>query len=206
MTDEPNNTRAAFGASVRCFVEMLERVPADAWDKPGLGEWSVREVAAHVVRMLDRAVEYSAQPAPVDTESAAAYYLRAMSTPGVNELIAERARESVGLLGADPAASARSIGERTLAAMEALDAVATATTPFGTVGITNYLATRVLEATLHTLDIARAAGIAVTPPPDALGLTLRLLADIAAARGDGDALALALSGRAPLPGGYNVLG
>ena len=205
MTDDLNSTRAAFAASVGCFVETLERVPGDAWDKPGLGEWSIREVAAHVVRMLERAIEYSAQPAPVDTESAAAYYLRAMSTPGVHARITKGARESVGLLGAHPAASARAIGERTLAAMDALDAGASAVTPFGTVGITNYLATRVLEVALHTLDVARAAGITVALPPDALAFTLRLLADIAAARGNGDALALALSGRAPLPGGYNVL-
>ena len=205
MADDLDSAKGAFRASVRCFVETLERVPADAWDRPGLGEWSIRELAAHVVRMLERIPEYAAQPAPVDTESAAAYYLRAMSTPGVNERIAKGARESVGLLGADPAAAARAIGERTLAAMDALDAEASASTPFGTVGITNYLATRVLEVALHTLDVGRAAGVAVALPPDAVGFTLRLLADIAAARGDGDTLALTLSGRTPLPGGYSVL-
>ena len=205
MPDDLNSAREAFRASVRCFVETLERVPADAWDKPGLGEWSIRELTAHVARMLTLAVEYTAQPAPVDTESAAAYYLRAMSTPGVNERIAERARESVGLLGADPVAAARAIGEQALAGMDARDAGASAVTPFGTVGITNYLATRVLEVALHTLDIARAAGIPVALPPDALAFTLRLLADIAVARGDGAELALALSGRAPLPDDYSAL-
>ncbi|MDE2765278.1 MAG: maleylpyruvate isomerase N-terminal domain-containing protein [Chloroflexota bacterium] len=205
MPHDLTSAREAFREAVGQFVETLERVPDDAWDKPGLGEWSIRELAAHVVRMLDRIPEYTAQHAPVDTESAAAYYLAAMSTPNVNAQIAERARESVALLGGDPAAAARAIGERTLAALDALDAEASAATPFGTVGIADYMATRILEIVVHTLDLACAAEVAVAPAPAALGATLRLLADIAVARGDGAALALALSGRAPLPDGYSAL-
>ena len=205
MSDDLGSVREAFRASVRQFVETLELVPFDAWDKPGLGEWTVRELAAHVARMIDRTAEYAGQPALVDTESAAAYYLRAMSTPGVNEQIAERARESVGLLGGDPSAAVRAIGKRTLAVIDALDAEASATTPFGTVQITNYLATRVLEVTLHTLDIAHATGVPATLPRAALAITLGLLGQIAIEHGDGAAVALALSGRQPLPDGYSAL-
>lgn len=203
MHSGTKRSKEAFQESVLQFAEVVEQIPEGAWEQPGLGSWSVRELVAHTVRIIDRTAAYAGVSGPVDTKSAAAYYVRAMSTPGVNEAIAERARASVGLLGDDPARAARTIGERTLAVVAALDDDASAVTPFGTLRVADYLPTRILEVVLHTLDIARAVGIAVVPARSALSVTLSLLAEMAAEHGDGEAVALALSGRQPLPDGYS---
>ena len=206
VPDRSQRTREAFRDSVHQFVETVERVPPDAWEEPGLGVWTVRELVAHVVRIVDRTAVYAGQEAPVDTESAAAYYLRALSTLGGSAMVAERARQSVGLLGDDPAAAARAIGERTLAAIDALDDDVSVASPFGTLRLVDYLPMRILELVLHTLDIGRAVGVRVTPSPSAARITLGLLGELALERGEGPAVLLALSGREALREGYSVLG
>ena len=206
MPSETKSCREAFQESVRQLVEVVEQIPEDAWERVGLGSWNVRELVAHIVRIIDRTAAYAGAPGTVDTESAAAYYVHAMSRPGANEAIAARARASVGLLGDDPARAARTIGERTLAVVGTLDDDAPVVTPFGTLRLADYLPTRILEIVLHTLDVARAVGISVVPARSALTVTLSLLAEIAVEHGDGVAVALALSGRQPLPDGYSPFG
>ena len=203
MHPDTKSSREAFQESVRQFVEVVEQIPEHAWEREGLGSWSVRELVAHVVRIIDRTAAYARVSGTVDTESAATYYVHAMSSPGVNEAIAARARASVGLLGDDPARAARTIGEGTLAVVDTLDGDAAVVTPFGTMRLANYLPTRILEVVLHTLDVARAVGISVVPTRSALSVTLSLLAEIAVEHGDGVAVVLALSGRQPLPDGYS---
>ena len=53
MQDRSGEIRNTFRESVQQFVDVVERKPPDAWDKPGLGEWTVRELVAHVVGMID---------------------------------------------------------------------------------------------------------------------------------------------------------
>ena len=205
MQDRSGEIRNAFRESVQQFVNVVERIPSDAWDKPGLGEWTVRELVAHVVAMIEGIAAYAGPPAPPDAESAGAYYVQAMSKPRIHEQITERAREHVSLLGNDPAKASRAIADQTLAAIEVLgDAVSMATLP-GTVRLVDYLPTRVLEIVIHTLDVAHAAEVSIEPTRNALAVTVALLGEIAVERGDGAIAMLALSGRRALPDGFNVL-
>lgn len=188
------------------LVDVIERVPPDGWDKPGLGEWTIRELAAHVISALESPAVYEEHNGPPAAESAAAYYIQAMSSPRVHEEVAERARESAALFGDNPTEAARATAARTLQVIEALDDDAPVVTTIGVVRLVDYLPTRALEAVIHTLDIADAAGVSVTPEQDALTVSLALLSEIAVEHGDGTMLALALSGRRGLPEGFNVLG
>ena len=205
MQNPSGEIRNAFRESVQQFVDVVERISPDAWDKPGLGEWTIRELVAHVVGMIDGIAAYAGPPAPFGAESATAYYVQAMSTPRIHEQITERARERVSLLGDDPAKAARAIADRTLAAIEVLDDAVPMVTPFGTLRLVDYLPTRVLEVVIHTLDVAHIAEVSVEPTRNALAVTLALLGEIAVERGDGAIAMLALSGRRALPGGFNVL-
>ena len=101
MRDQATGIRNAFRESVLQFVAVIERAPPDAWDKPGLGEWSIRELVAHVFGAMDGPTVHAEQGRPVAAESAAGYYVQAMSSPRVHEEVAERARESAELLGDD---------------------------------------------------------------------------------------------------------
>ena len=188
------------------FVGAVDRIPPSVWDKPGLGIWTVRELVAHVVRIIQRTAVYAEQSAPIDTESGAAYYSRALSTPNVSDLIAERARASVALLGDSPKEAAHVIATQTLETIGGMDDEASVATPFGTLRLIDYLATRTLELVLHTLDLSRAAQFPVETSRTALTSTLDLLIAIAIERGDGTAVVLALSGRQTLPDDFNLLG
>ena len=206
MQDRAIEIRNAFRESSLQLVDVLERVPADAWERPGLGEWTIRELAAHVLRGLDRPVVFEAGDGAVAAESAAAYYVLAMSSPTIHEEVAERARQSAASFGDDLPEAARAIVARSVGAVEALGDDAAVTTTIGAVRLVDYLPTRILEVVIHTLDVAEAAGVAFEPGHDALRVSLALLGEIAVEHGDGAALALALSGRRSLADGFNVLG
>jgi hypothetical protein len=73
--------RRVFLAAAAAFVELVERVPADRWDGPGLGVWNVRELTGRTVSAGLRGVLTSlARPAErCDMPSAAGYYALARS-------------------------------------------------------------------------------------------------------------------------------
>ena len=206
MNDRNADIRNAFRESIQQFVEVVERVPSGAWDRPGLGEWSIRELVGHVVGGIDGVVAYAGHLTPVAAEGAAAYYVQAMSSPRVHEEVAERARIRAASFGENPVEAVRAVVARMLDAVDALDDAAPVTTTVGPVRLVDYLPTRVLEIVTHTMDVSNAAGVPVETSREALTVTLALLSDIAVAHGDGVALAMALSGRRSLPEGFNVLG
>ena len=200
------SVKSAFSEAVQQLVEVVGRIPSESWEKPGLGEWTVRELLSHVVGAVEAPVASAGQARAIDLDGAAEYYISAMASPSIHQEVAERARQGVERLGDDPASALRAVADRTLAAIEEFADDAPMSTSVGTVRLVDYLPTRILEVVVHTLDIADAAGVSVEPPPDALSVSLALLGDIAVRQGDGAMLALALSGRRSLPEGYNVLG
>ena len=72
----------------------------------------------------------------------------------------------------------------------------------GQMTLVEYLATRVVEAGVHTLDLQRATGQFLELHPDTSAVAIAVLTELAPAT----TLILALTGRAPLPAGFNALG
>ena len=206
MQDRAIEIRNAFRESALQFVGVLERVQPDAWENPGLGEWTIRELVAHVLKTFDGPADFAELDGAPAADSAAAYYVLAMSSPRIHEEVAEGARERATSLGDDLADAARGIVARTLDAVDALEDSAPVATTVGAIRVVDYLPTRVVEIVIHTQDIAAAAGVVFEPSHDALTVSLALLGEIAVEHGDGVALAMALSGRGSLPEGFNVLG
>lgn len=80
----------------------------------------------------------------------------------------------------------------------------TVSTPFGRMRLADYLATRALELTVHSADLARALGIDLPAETRAASVpALRLCAELATDATAADALA-ALTGRS-LTGTFSVL-
>ncbi|MGZ4718749.1 MAG: hypothetical protein ACXWCB_18830, partial [Acidimicrobiales bacterium] len=77
----------------------------------------------------------------------------------------------------------------------------------GTLSLADFLATRVVERTIHTLDLTVALDLADTelaePPEPAARVSLIVLAAMAATPSS-SVLLRALTGRATLPRGFNV--
>ena len=49
-------------AAARAVADLVRRIPPDAWDGPGLGEWSMRDLVGHTSRSLVTVIEYFARP------------------------------------------------------------------------------------------------------------------------------------------------
>jgi uncharacterized protein (TIGR03083 family) len=158
----------------RCLSEA-------AWtDASGLGDWHVRELYAHVSRGVTTLANLMAQPVAGDAElpHAAAYFaaLRPLGDGGAKQvaaIAAEWASQPVDVLVGDfdaPASAA-------LGAVRANGNVVVNTIA-GSMRVHDYLLTRVLEATVHLLDLRRAVADAPGVPEDALRRTVDVLTDL----------------------------
>lgn len=212
---DPRTAAAAqdFVSAATAFVQTLTAVPQEGWDRPGLGEWSIRSLAGHTARALVTVSDAVATPAATrDHDSAVAYYQAVLSVPSVAELnaaVARRGVEAGRQLGDDPVGTVEGWLRNARAAIETTDPDAVVTTRAGGMRLRDYLPTRSFELVVHTLDLTAALedlGVRTGPlPAPAVQSTLRLAADIAAATGQGVPLLRALTGRGSLPAGFSVV-
>ncbi|CAA9392688.1 MAG: FIG00822982: hypothetical protein [uncultured Propionibacteriaceae bacterium] len=202
---EPRQTYALAAAG---FVELVERLPGDRWEAPGLGVWDLRALVGHTSRALVTADSYLDRPASAeDITSPEAYFLAAAQSGGRADptAVAERGRQAGAALGDDIAASVLTLAERVLSrVVEAGDPVIE--TIAGGMRLSTYLPTRTFELVVHSFDIAAAAEVA--PPTfgaDVLAEVAALAARVGVGRGQAADVILALTGRRPLPAEFSVL-
>ncbi len=197
--------REAFQQAAGFFLQVVEQVPGDRWDAPALGVWTVQELVDHTCRALTTIETYSATPAGrMEMERPVDYFMRALERTGGDE-IADRGRAAGRDLGSDPVAIVRQTITRVLDGLERTLDEAILGVPVGGMRLIDYLPTRIFELTIHTLDIASATGLALEPPDAPMKITLQLLVDRAMGLGQGPALALATTGRRPLPEGFSLV-
>lgn len=176
------------------------------WDRPGLGEWTVRELVAHGGRAFKTVSEYIEGEVkdPTRIESAAQYFriVLAEATPHVH--IAARARTEAAAEADWVAAT-----DRLWAASELVVSNVPPDTDLhlfvGEMALDQYLATRVVELVVHGTDLSQAIGIPSAPPAVASRVALAVLADLASASSLGAVVRLLTGRPAALPLA-NVLG
>lgn len=195
-----------FTSAATAFADLVARIPDTGWDRPGLGDWDLRALVGHTARSLVTVSSYLRAPAERENVTGPAHYYAlirdyAADTAGV----LERGRAAGRDLGAEPAARVAELADGALADLAgAADPLITVIGGMG-IRLSNYLPTRVFELTVHGLDIARATGLAFTPPDEALRSAAVLAAQIAALTGQGEPVLLALTGRGSLPAGFSVV-
>ena len=148
---------------------------------------------------LDKPCEAAEMARPVE------HYLGVAATLGHPAMMTAQCRKAGQPPGLEPGAPVRATAERVLARVgqEADDALLA--TPVGGMRLIDYLPSRVLELTVHTLDILAATGSSREAPPSAATVSLRLMADLAVERDRATVLLGSLTGRYPLPPTFNVL-
>ncbi len=173
----------------------------------------MRSLAGHAGRSILTVEEYLSAPAPphaapADAES---YFLSISGTgtdaPAVDhDAVAQRGVDAGLLLGDAPAASVRAALERTVRLLDAApDDRIVSVLQDRSIRLDEYLRTRVFELVVHSLDLARATGIALRLPATAIEDSAALAARIAARGGHGETLLLALTGRTQLSDGFSVV-
>jgi uncharacterized protein (TIGR03083 family) len=194
---------ATYLEAARHFREVLAGIPDSAWDEPGLGDWSVRTLAGHTSRALITVLTYLERPAQnIDVGSTAEYYsgLDFTSSPDITA----RAVAAGEDLGSKPVETV----DRLLAQLENVVPVVSdrvIETIAGGMRFSDYLPTRIFELAVHSLDLAAACGVPASLSSEVESAAMKVAVEIAAARGEGSLLLLALTGRTTLPPGYSVV-
>jgi uncharacterized protein (TIGR03083 family) len=204
-TREWQAEREAYGQAAGWFVRVAQAVDG-GWDRPGLGEWTVRDLVGHTSRALLTVDSYLSQPAAAaDVASPIDYFVAVSAAPGSAAAVAERGRQAGAALGDQPAAAVADMAERVLSRVAGAEPDELMTTPAGGIRLADYLPTRTFELTVHTCDLAAAVGAEQTVPEGAATVTAGLIGALAARTGRAAPLLLATTGRGPLPDGYSVL-
>lgn len=201
------SSAALFFHSATAFHDLVTRIPDEQWEAPGLGEWTVRSLVGHTTRAILTVESYLLldDPGFPNVPDAENYYARVYREFTDPVAVAARGVEAGIWLGDEPA---RQVADALARAMELIDAAPQERiVSIGGLGIAlgEYLRTRVFELMVHSIDIGRATGLPHGQPADALIATLQLASGVAAARGDGELLLLALTGRGTLPQGFTVV-
>jgi Mycothiol maleylpyruvate isomerase N-terminal domain len=201
-------TVTTFASAARSFAGLVRRIPGEAWDGPGLGDWDLRALVGHASRSLITVSTYLQAPAErEDVATPQDYYVgiaEYVATVGA-EAITERGRQAGRDLGDDPLRTIDGLVERVLG--ELAGAGNPLIEVIGGLGVRlhTYLPTRTFELAVHSLDIARAAGLSLELPSDVLDEASVLATRIALATDRGDELLLALTGRTALPPEFSVV-
>lgn len=205
----PAEIRTAFRDGSDFLLNTIESVPNDVWSQPALGEWNVRELSVHACRAWLTTLQYSGETTELTIYSPAEYYVAVSKMgPDVHAQVAERARENaVSVDDPIPTYAAGLSGEvARLVANTSDDQVLSSFA--GGIRFIDYLPTRVLELTVHGIDVCDAIGAEAHVPPSAMAASLELLGQISAARlaaAEATDLVRALTGRAPFLSDLNVL-
>lgn len=198
-----NDPRATFTLAAHAFADLVDRIPANAWTGPGLGDWDLRALVGHASRSPITVMTYL--PMVADTEAVgntAEYYAAAATMMAADPAaVTERGRQAGQALGDDPAGTVRDLVTNCLRTLDATADDPVIHTIVGGMRLSRYLVTRSFELVVHGLDIAAATGIDFDPPPPALAESLHLAVDVALDSGAGPALLLSLTGRGSLPDG-----
>ncbi|MEV6850483.1 maleylpyruvate isomerase N-terminal domain-containing protein [Actinoplanes sp. NPDC051411] len=204
--------RRAFRSAAVSFADLIARVPAESWDDPALGDWTLRELAGHATSSGLRQV-----PAVLDTPaeeigraSSEDYWLLARVVPAdvlaaARKASSEDALANAEALRGDPAGV---VGDLVGQATQALGRVADddlVATPAGGMRVRDWIPTRTFELVVHGLDVARAAGVELFLGPEVYAEAAAQAARSAAMAGDGPAVLRALTGRAPLPPAFTII-
>jgi uncharacterized protein (TIGR03083 family) len=200
---DPAQVRDAFEQAAASFLDTVRAVPDDAWGRPALGAWNVRELTAHALRAFTTIETYLGAAPTIDRPLADAieYYTTVLADPGVHAQVLDRGRQA-GRELTDPTGMSETIAARVLAQVAGTADDEVVHTFAGQITLSEYLATRVVELAVHTLDLQRATGQRVALHTDTSAVVLQVLTEL----GHAEAMILALTGRAALPDGFNVLG
>ena len=146
----PEVVRNAFTQASDQFVATSALIARDQWDRPGLGEWSIRDLVGHTSRSLLTVEAYLEKGgASVDLHDPVAYFRAILGDLADDAAVAERGRQAGAALGEDPADAVRVIASRVVPVVERAADDAVVGTPWGGMRLIDYLPTRVFELSIH---------------------------------------------------------
>jgi hypothetical protein len=200
------DVRESFLRAAESFAALVDQLPVDRYDGPGLGVWDLRALVGHASRSLVTVLTYLDRPAPsAALGSAVDYYAQGVLAAIDPAAVAERGRAAGAALGDDPAAAFRTLVTSVGGRLPGYRDDYVMETVAGPMRLVDYLPTRTFELVVHGLDVARATGLVASYDEEVLAGAAALGARVAVRTGRGAEVLLALTGREPLPTGFSVV-
>jgi uncharacterized protein (TIGR03083 family) len=201
------NIITTFGQSAEAFLGMVEQIEPQQWELPGLGNWNVRSLAGHTARAILTVENYLLQEEPSDITIPAAedYYGSVFSQFTDAAAVEKRGVLAGEWLASDPVGQVSAAIGRAKALIDAQPPNRIVSIGGMGILISEYLRTRVFELVVHSIDLSRATGIRADLPESGVASATALAAGITVARGRGQDLLLALTGRASFPADFSVV-
>ncbi|MEV8031354.1 sterol carrier family protein [Streptomyces sp. NPDC002742] len=182
-TYDPAKIRAAVLAQFGNVREGVRALSEEQLARPaGLGDWSVRELAAHITMAVGAVSRHLDLPAPAAKELALLDWPFGTASRAGNIADGTRAlaEEHPDLDALYTDSVARITGHLATAPDDRLLGV-----PAGAMTLADFLVTRTVELVVHTDDLNRAAGTDIPFDRQALAACTRLLADTLAVKAPG---------------------
>ncbi|WP_329120366.1 maleylpyruvate isomerase family mycothiol-dependent enzyme [Streptomyces sp. NBC_01465] len=181
---DPAKTRAAVLAQFGLVRTAVESLTPDQLALPTrLGDWTVRELAAHLTMAVGTISRNLDEPAPEKAE------LALLEWPFATATRAGQISEDTRALAAstEPAALYEQTAARIADRLPAAPDDRIVTTRVGPMVLADFLVTRCVELVVHTDDLNDATGLDIPYDRQALAACTRLLADALAAKSPGGA-------------------
>lgn len=199
--------RRDYASAGEALVTAAAAVPVDAWEQPGLGDWTVRDLVGHAGRSFVTVSEYLVGGVghAVELEHPFDYARVVPLVTGDLAAVTERGRAAGRALGENPVAALARLRARAVEDVAAHPDDAPCSTMAGVMRLADYLPSRIFELIVHTDDLRRAIGLPGEAPVGARVVALAFAAGLA---GENERYAVALralTGREPLPPGYSVM-
>ncbi|MFF3336221.1 sterol carrier family protein [Streptomyces sp. NPDC002888] len=183
-TYDPARTRAAVLAQFGNVRQAVATLTPEQLELPTrLGEWTVRDLAAHIGMSLGAVIRLVDEPAPVKQEATPADWPGAIGADA--PVIADYARE-LAEKNPDLVAYLGDREQRFTAVLEEHPGTRLLNTNAGALTLDDYVVTRTVELVVHTDDLnAAVPGLGIPCDRQALAAATRLLADSLATKAPG---------------------
>ena len=171
-------SRRALTTELAALDEVIAAVSAADLARPTrCTDWHVELLLAHLVRGVDRLRAYLAEGFPDEPPSIGwLSYWTTIAVVADSAAISERARAFARQVNDRAIPQVwDEVHERALTVARAAPADRGVATPFGVLRLDHYLPTRVVEVTVHGLDLRHALGLEEVVTPDALSVTAMVL-------------------------------
>lgn len=196
---------AALENELAAIGEVIAAVsPADLARPTRCDDWHVEMLLAHLVQGVDRLRAYLTEGFPTEPPSIGwLSYWTTVAVVADEALIAERAFDLTARLNDRAVVQVwQEVGDRARTVASAAPPDRGVPTPFGVLRLDHYLPTRVVDVTVHGLDLRHALGLEEVASPEAMAITTLVLdnllpGDRAPGLDDDLAFVLAATGRRP---------
>ena len=155
--------------------QTLAAIEPEAWGRPALGTWTLKQLVAHLVRGATRVTAYLPDPVPDGPLVDRVEYFR-YDADAEAAGVAQRAIDEAAAMDEESLPGRFAVGWRaTAAAAEDHGPAQTLNTFRGPMRLDEYLATRLLEIVVHHIDVRVALDQPPSSTPEAARMTMVLL-------------------------------